>query len=229
MAKDYLMTEFSIDEYKVETKTHKYLDELTQKEVTDTYQVGKFAGFGSVFDVVDSDSDVIVKGAFKKSLRKRTPSMLWQHKMQEPIGVYTSLKETSEGLVVEGEINLEVQQGREAFSLLKQGALTGLSVGFITKGYDIDSKRRVRTIKEADLFEISLVTFPANDSARITSVKSFSEMTTREVESKLRDVFGLSQSEAKAFMAKGFDALQEQREVAKDGDSVLEAFAKAFA
>jgi len=136
---------------------------------------GIFKGIASVFGELDSFNDKVAKGAFKQSLKDRGPSgikMLWQHRPSEPIGIWTDLKEDSKGLLVEGKLALGTQRGREAHELLKMGALDGLSIGFVSKKTEIDEDTGIRTLKEIDLWEISLVTFPALHSARITQVKA---------------------------------------------------------
>ncbi len=180
---------------------------------------GNFAGYGSVFDNIDLTNDVIQRGAFLTSLQKfddqKKMPVLWQHDSTEPLGVYTSIKEDSRGLFVEGRLNLDVQKAREAHSLLKQGAVTGLSIGYKVKNYDI-LRSGVRVIKELDLFEISLVTFPANDAARVTDVKAADIRTLRELEKVLRDA-GLSRSDAKT-IASGFQP-KEKRDDQRDAVS----------
>ncbi|MDD3371568.1 MAG: HK97 family phage prohead protease, partial [Alphaproteobacteria bacterium] len=85
--------------------------------------------------------------------------------------VWQSIREDDNGLHVEGRLALRTQKGGEAHELLKLGALTGLSIGYRVVSSRIDPKRKARILSEVDLFEISLVTFPANDAARIDDVK----------------------------------------------------------
>jgi HK97 family phage prohead protease len=166
-------------------------------------------GFGSIFGNVDGHNDVVLQGAFAKSIRKRKPAMLWQHKSDMPIGVWEVVKETPEGLYLKGRI-LDTQLGNDAYTLAKEGAISGLSIGFSTKQYEIDSKANIRKLKEVDLYEVSLVTFPANEKATITSVKTAPE-TEREFEQFLREA-GYSREAAKIVVAKGFRALNGQRD-----------------
>lgn len=185
-------------------------------------------GFGSIFNNVDSHSDIVVAGAFAKSIKKRKPAMLWQHKNDMPIGVWETVKETPEGLYLKGRI-LDTQAGNDAYVLAKEGAISGLSIGFSTKQYEIDSKAGVRKIKEVELYEVSLVTFPSNEKATITNVKSLPE-TEREFEQFLRDA-GYSHAAAKTLVAHGFKALSGQRDVeAKDAELAkqLDRFVEIF-
>ena len=138
---------------------------------------GLFVGYASVFGTIDSYKEVVAKGAFKLSLHRwksknAAPAMLWMHDPTMPIGLWVAMSEDENGLVVQGRLALSTQKGREAYELLKMKALTGLSIGYRVVTSKIDSKRKVRVLTEVDLFEVSLVTFPANDAARVTAVKA---------------------------------------------------------
>lgn len=135
---------------------------------------GKFAGYASVFDVVDSQKDILIRGAFAETLkgRVRDIKMLWQHQQDEPIGVFTKMFEDARGLYVEGQLLLDVARAKEAYALLKEGAIGGLSIGYTPVKWRIHEKTGVRIISQVDLWEVSLVTFPANSAAKITVVKT---------------------------------------------------------
>ena len=163
---------------------------------------GIFRGYASIFGNEDQGNDIVQKGAFTKSLQQRPASkvkMLFQHKTDEPIGVFESIYEDSKGLYVKGKLALGTQKGRDTYELLKIGALDGMSIGFKAdpqkQGYN-ENKRGVRTLKEVDLMEISLVTFPMNEQAMVQSVKGNSK-SIRDWEKILRDAGGLSRTEAK--------------------------------
>lgn len=148
-------------------------------EVKEVSADGTFTGYGSTFGNMDSDRDVIAPGAFSKSLSRRKIGdikLLWQHDPREPIGVWEEMTEDSRGLKVKGRllINQNVPLADKAYALMKAGALSSMSIGFAIPrdGYEIDEKKRVRVIKEADLWECSIVTFPANPKAKIQRVKS---------------------------------------------------------
>ena len=164
------------------------------KEINDE---GYFSGYGSVFDVVDDWDDVIVRGAFAETLQKKTPVMLWQHDSAEPIGVYERIREDEIGLWLEGRLLLDIEKGREAYILLKNRAIRGLSIGFFPLAWEWETRdnRRVRVLKDIDLWEVSLVTFPANSKAVVDEVK-----TIRGLENFLRDA-GYSRADAKAAIA----------------------------
>ncbi len=134
---------------------------------------GRFAGYASVFNLVDSQRDIIRPGAFRQTLRERGRQikLLWQHLFSEPVGKIEHIREDAHGLYVEGLLLLDVARAREAHALLKAGAISGLSIGYTPVEFTIDPDTGVRRITRVDLWEISLVTFPANASAQITRVK----------------------------------------------------------
>jgi HK97 family phage prohead protease len=135
---------------------------------------GRFAGYASVFDMVDNQKDIIQRGAFAKTLRERAGGvkLLWQHQMDEPIGVIERLFEDNRGLYVEGRLILSVARAREAYDLLKSGAMEGMSIGYTPVRFDYEPNTNIRRIHEIALWEVSLVTFPANAHAGVTVVKS---------------------------------------------------------
>lgn len=164
---------------------------------------GLFSGYGSVFGVVDSYKEVVAPGAFAESLQGRMPALLWQHRSGEPIGIYTSVKEDSVGLYVEGKLALKTARGAEAYELLKMQALNGLSIGFITREDSYDKVSGIRTLKKIDLWEVSLVTFPANEASRVATVKGIESINTISgVEAYLREAGGLSRRESLAVIAR---------------------------
>lgn len=137
---------------------------------------GQFSGYASLFQNTDSQGDRVLKGAFQKSLRENAPpKMLWQHDVKEPIGQWHLVKEDDRGLYVEGQLLLDLQKGREAYSLLKKGILDGLSIGCAIKEANYSKTDGTRELKAVELLEISLVTFPANEAAKITDVKGNKE------------------------------------------------------
>lgn len=192
--------------------------QIERKEATGGREVRSFAleikaaedgtveGYGSVFGVRDNYDDVIAKGAFAASLAVHKsagtmPAMLWQHDADQPIGIWTEMVEDAKGLRIKGQLALETVKGKEAHALLKMGALNGLSIGFMSKQWAYDRETEVRTLTEIDLWEVSLVTFPANEKARVTNVKSADELATpKDAERALRDA-GFSKSGATAFVS----------------------------
>lgn len=215
---------------------HEDLSDIFQAEIKavhdeddeDEERYGRFEGYGSVFGNKDLGNDVIEKGAFMRSLKKKKPyqvKLLYQHKTDMPIGVFEEIKEDGHGLYVKGKLALQTQAGKEAYELMKMGALDGLSIGFKVNPdmVSYDKRSRKRIIKEVDLMEISLVTFPMNPKATVRSVKA-SEISIREWESGLRDAFNLSRSEAKVAagaITKSFD--ENQREVESANTELVDA------
>ena len=146
--------------------------ELDLKSVTDE---GVFSGYASTFNNEDYGRDVVLPGAFAKSLSRRPASkvkMLRGHDTTDPIGIWTDLKEDAKGLRATGKIILDTSRGRETYALLKAGALDGLSIGFRTIKDRFDRAKGVRYLEEVDLAEISVVTFPMNSLATVQAVKS---------------------------------------------------------
>lgn len=127
------------------------------------------SGYASVFNVVDNQNDIVEKGAFTDTITEKV-RLLWQHDQLKPIGIIKALHEDSYGLKVEAEINNRTICGNEAAELVKQKAITSLSIGFRIKDFAYN-KQGIRLLKKLDLAEISLVTFPANVNANITDVK----------------------------------------------------------
>lgn len=211
-------------------KTKQWLNVgLKIKSVSET---GEFEGYGSVFDVVDSHNDVVVPGAFKRTLESwakkgRLPAMLWQHKIDEPIGVYTEMREDDIGLYVKGRLLINDDPlARRAYAHMKADSLGGLSIGYFLyeDGYEYDHEKGVWILKDIDLWEVSPVTFASNDEARISEVKSLlcrgETPPPSKVERALREV-GFSGSQAKAFMAKGYGAIKPREAgVAESLDAV---------
>ena len=209
-----------------------YLDFEAEIKAEGEEDKGEFTGYASIFGNKDLGNDIIEKGAFMRSLRRKGAKkikMLYQHDTKEPIGVFDQVKEDDDGLYVKGRLAMGTRKGREVYELMKMGAIDGLSVGYRVdaKGYEYDKRKRTRNLKEVDLMEISAVTFPMNPSARIQAVKS--DMTVREWEKKLRDVGDLSHSEAKVAASAVHKSLS-QREVGKDADllSKINAFTQTL-
>lgn len=203
------------------------------KSVSDS---GAFTGYGSVFGVKDSYSDIVIKGAFANSLNKwkekgRLPALLWQHKMDEPIGYYTKMVEDDNGLYLEGQLLIDDDPlAKRAHAHMNAKSLSGLSIGYILNDYDYDKEKSAFILKDIDLWEVSVVTFPANDEARINNVKSILEKgeipSPRDIERVLRDV-GLSRSQSKAFMADGYSALK-QRDASNSEENALNILKSIF-
>lgn len=186
---------------------------------------GIIEGYGSVFDVIDSYDDVIKPGAYKATLAAHKtagtmPAMLWQHDSDEPIGVWLEMVEDAKGLRVKGQLLLTTTRGKEAYELLKAGAVRGLSIGFMAKEWSYQDDLRVLTA--VDLWELSIVTFPANQKATVTSIKSADVLTARNAEQILRDA-GFSKADATAFVSRVMKLGEERRDAAQSTAKALGA------
>ena len=180
---------------------------------------GCFEGYASLFGKKDMGGDIVARGAFASSLEKRGPSgirMLFQHDPGEPIGVWREIIEDARGLFVRGQLLPQVAKSREILALMREGALDGLSIGFRTVRGKSDRKSGTRRLLEVDLWEISIVTFPMLQQARISSVKSGALPTMREFERWLVRDAGFTRSNAKAVIRSGFKHLASKRDAAGD-------------
>ena len=135
---------------------------------------GTVEGYASLFGEIDQARDMVMAGAFAATLQmrgiRRIP-MLFQHDPSEPVGVWLELREDHRGLYARGRLIPEVTRGRELLSLVRAGAIDGLSIGFRTVKGNIDPRSRVRRLVAVDLWEISIVTFPLLAGARVRAVK----------------------------------------------------------
>ena len=202
--------------------------------VTQMEADGTFRGYASLFNRIDLGRDRVLPGAFRTSIRRRGAGgvrMLFQHDPSEVIGTWRVIREDAAGLWVEGHLSPDVAKAREVRSLMKAGALDGLSIGFHTVRARKDAATGVRSIVEADLWEISVVTFPMLPDARVSEVKGAKGTripratvrpggrvpralelapgrtrpapTLRDIERMLRRDAGLTRTEAKTLLARG--------------------------
>ena len=195
-------------------------------EIKEHSEDGVFTGYGSVFHVEDSYKEVVFPGAFQASIDKHkekgtAPVLLWQHNSDEPIGVWDEVKEDDHGLLMTGRFALETQRGKEAHALLKMGAIRGLSIGYrVPKGgSDYDKETDTTQLKQINLWETSLVTFPATPDAVVTEVRSALESgiypSIREFEKLMQDA-GFSRNDARMILNDGYKHLLTQ-----DADGLL--------
>lgn len=190
---------------------------------------GIIEGYGSVFGVVDSYGEIVNKGAFANSLKSlnkkdRSLPILWQHRSDQPIGTYSSAAEDDHGLKVTGDLLInDIPQAAQAYVLAKKSVVTGLSIGFYVLNSTWDEEEEQLYLNEVDLVECSMVTFPANDAARIQQVRAQRAIDetglaartlvsagqlpdANEFRRHLRSV-GFSREQANHIIAKGFDPL----------------------
>jgi HK97 family phage prohead protease len=131
---------------------------------------GRFAGYASVFGRADDGGDIVMPGAFRKSLGLRgrhRVKMLFQHDPKEPVGTWDVIREDIYGLWVEGRLVQDVPRADALRRLIARGAVDGLSIGFRTVKSTRAGREGLRRLWEVDLWEVSIVTFPMMDLARI--------------------------------------------------------------
>jgi len=190
---------------------------------------GVVQGYASLFGEIDDGGDSIAPGAYANGLAARAAKgqrikMLWQHDPSHPIGVWDEVREDAKGLFVKGRILPDVSKGREAIALIAAGAIDGMSIGYRTIRA-VKEASGVRLLQELDIWEVSLVTFPMQGTARIDAVKA-AEMTAIEIERKLTRDAGFTRSVARALMRGGMDAIKAMQD-AGDGIDELAALLKA--
>lgn len=174
--------------------------DLDLKGLTDQ---GEFEGYASTFGNMDQAGEICVAGCFAESLARRPASkvkMLLHHDTRRICGVWKEMAEDGRGLRVKGQLLLTTQDGRETYELMRAGALDAMSIGFRTLKDEIDRGSGVRKLITLDLFEVSIVTFPMNTRAGISTVKAeevpqFTVEQWRGMEAALRDE-GLSRADA---------------------------------
>jgi len=167
-----------------------------------------FEGLASTFGNIDLVDDVVDKGAFVNSLVGRMPKVLWQHDTAEPIGMPEQIMETEQGLFIRARLPKDdtFVTGR-VIPQLRVGSISSMSIGFTVKDFDVEEG--IRHLKEIDLFEISLVTFPANTKAEVTGFKSITIDDLKEIETKkeynqMLKGAGVFSKQAREFLASQF-------------------------
>jgi len=175
---------------------------------------GRISGYGSVFGNIDEGGDVVARGAFKQTceacrMGTHKIKMLWQHDPSQPIGVWDTAREDDKGLFLQGRVLAGVEKGREAIELIRAGAIDGLSMGYKTLDaeYHETDRGTYREIKEAEVWETSLVTFPMNRMARLTDVKQLD--SPRDVEQLLRKS-GVPGTFAKLLALHGYEGAMDR-------------------
>lgn len=210
-------------------------------------ETGEFEGYGSTFGgEPDSYGDVIAAGAYKDSLSQHKakgtmPKMFWQHDSSQPIGKWLDAAEDDKGLLMKGRLNMGVQRGKEAYALLKEGDIDGLSIGYRIKEYSVDTESGVWTLEKLDLFEVSVVSIGANQNAAISSVKAAKasleltervkagdRLTEREFETWLKGL-GFSNSQAERAARVHLKGQGEPADAEQTGDDFMRALLSQMA
>ena len=207
------------------SRAKKFLNVAFEIKEDSIKEDGTFEGYASTFDGdPDSYGDVVLPGAFKNSIkrggRNRTGiPMLWQHNSETPIGKWLQLSEDDKGLNTIGKLTRGVSKAEDAYFLLKDRAIQHYSIGYDyergqdgkpdKEAYTFDKDSGIRYLKKLELWEISLVTFPANINATIVGVKDIENATTpRELEEVLREA-GLTKEAAMLIVKLARPSLRE--------------------
>lgn len=144
---------------------------------------GCFSGYASVFGEPDQGGDIVMPGAFTRSLNKAGRSdvrLLFQHDPKEPVGRILSVREDHAGLLVKGQLFAQVPRAKALIALVSGKGLNGLSIGFRTLKARRDKRTGFRHLIQIDLWEISIVTFPMMERARIFPVSTSSDKPVRQ-------------------------------------------------
>ena len=210
-----------------------YLTKSIELDLKSLSAKGTFSGYGSVFNVVDKGGDIVAPGAFAESLTKwqksgRMVPMLWQHQTDQPIGGWPSLKEDDHGLFGDNaELWMEdAPYARLAYKGMSTKTITGLSIGYRVKDYSVNKETGIYTLQKLDLVEISVVTNPMNDDARVADVKSLLAAgrlpSHPEFEKFLREA-GFSKSQAAAVANGGLTKLSRGEPGSEISNDILAA------
>lgn len=162
---------------------------------------GTISGYASRFGIKDMGGDIVVAGAYAKSLVERTPKMFWSHDPAQPIGIWSKVEEDSVGLRVSGKLALNTIKGRETYELLKMGAIDGLSIGYIVRKSGRSGSARL--LQEVEVHEISVVSLQMQREATVDAVKSMDEII---LASKSGDFAPLKRAVEGAMRDAGFPA-----------------------
>ena len=161
---------------KAGTPTREYKSISFELESADE-KTGEFSGYASVFGNVDDGGDIVEKGAFTRTIAEDFAriKILSQHDQCElPIGKPLELREDDNGLYIRGKRNKK-KKGRDIQTLLRDGVLNELSIGYDAVDYVVDDSTGIRHLKQIKLWEVSIVTWAMNDQATIDDVKSLAE------------------------------------------------------
>lgn len=202
---------------------------LQLKEVSEDSKYYEFSGYASTFNNVDLYNDAVMPGAFKASIIKRMPKLIYQHDMRQPLGVIDDIYEDDKGLMIKGRMPKGHSLVKDIKELLDCGAIDSFSIGYSTT--DSEMRDGTRLLKEVDLWEVSFVTLPANPKATVTSVKSVEEIKTevktqRDFEKILRES-GAFSKDACVYLASCFKS-PEEGELPEGKDGQIDEVKKAL-
>ena len=178
--------------------------------VKSTAESGEFDGILSTYGNIDAVGDICEKGCFDRSLATKGAKrpLLWQHDQNQPIGSFEAFSDES-ALRIKGRFNLAVEKGREGYALLKAGDIDGLSIGYVPMDYDWD-RDGIRHLKDVELLEGSLVTFPANELAR-AQAKSIERKARIMRFAQLKSIEALDEEDRKAILKELAEMDEEEK------------------
>jgi HK97 family phage prohead protease len=191
-----------------------------------------FVAYANISNIEDHANDIIKSGAWDSVIRKANetgeyPKLLYQHDHKKIVGLITNMQENQEGLLIKGKF-IDTTLGRDVYTEVKTGAIHQMSVRFSIKDQEMTEEKK-RIIKDVDrLYEVSFVTFPANEGSKVISVKSEEgKINVRSLEKLLKE-HGLSNTEAKAFISGGIKTITKIEENESKYKSILQDMEKAI-
>lgn len=217
---------------------------MEKKYLTASFQVkevdenGVFSGYGSVFDNIDGGRDMVIKGAFKNSLKAHAgantmPLMFYSHSSSKENGEWLEMYEDDHGLFCKGKLwidgaNPDPDALKAYRGMKKEKGKMGLSIGYMIPegGAEFIKDEGFWKLKEIELMEVSATPFPMNELARVETVKTDIPQNVRDFEKLLRES-GFSKSEAVRIASHGFvrrDAAEENAEIVELTEEYLSVF-----
>ena len=189
-------------------------------EIKQTADDGAFEGYASAM-TLDRGGDIVDMGAFDRSLARHKqkgtmPKMLWQHDPGKVVGVWSEMYQDDKGLYVKGRCIKATSLGKDVHELMRAGAIDSMSIGYMTREAEYEEGGDVRRLKEVELWEVSLVTFPMNENARVTAVKRVESI--RDAERILREG-GVPGEFAKLIALHGFEEAKARIDGRREGDA----------
>ena len=168
-----------------------------------------FKGYASTFGNVDFGGDVVVKGAFRNTLMKRMPKLVYQHDIKQPLGIFTVVKEDEMGLYVEGKMpKSDTLVSGRVMPQMKIGSIDSMSISYNVVDSARDGDKFL--LKDLDLFEISVVTLPMNTLAKVTGYKSYEDFKTIKDVSNFLKSKSLTKNEVEMVITKTKHFAREQ-------------------
>jgi HK97 family phage prohead protease len=159
-----------------------YEIKVLNKELQSDDEYYQVKGYASTFGNIDRGNDVVVEGAFSRSLKEfGVPALCWQHDVRDVVGKVLVCKEDGHGLYFEAIMPKGIEQFDKIYKLMKINAIHSMSIGYSIKIADPDEEQKIRYLKDLDLYECSFVTIPMNSEAKITGCKHFNLSNTKEL------------------------------------------------